>query len=62
MRDQNASGLVALACRERVAGRGGDVDLRAKLAVWESFHNLRRPHTALDGRTPCEVLREKLAS
>lgn len=37
----------------------GDVDLRAKLAVWEEFRNLQRPHTALDGRTPYEVLREK---
>ena len=40
----------------------GDVDLRAKLAVWEDFYNLQRPHTALDGRTPYEVLREKLLS
>jgi len=40
----------------------GDVDLRAKLAVWEEFYNLQRPHTALGGRTPYEVLREKLVS
>jgi transposase InsO family protein len=40
----------------------GDVDLRAKLAVWEEFYNLQRPHTALGGRTPYEVLREKLLS
>ncbi len=39
-----------------------DVDLRAKLAVWEEFYNLQRPHTALDGKTPYEVLREKLVS
>jgi len=25
----------------------GDVDLRAKLAVWEEFYNLQRPHAAL---------------
>jgi len=40
----------------------GDVDLRAKLAVWEEFYNLQRPHTALSGRTPYEVLRDKLLS
>ena len=40
----------------------GDVDLRAKLAVWEEFYNLQRPHTAHSGRTPYEVLREKLVS
>ena len=40
----------------------GDVDLRAKLAVWEEFYNLQRPHAAHAGRTPYEVLREKLVS
>jgi transposase InsO family protein len=40
----------------------GDVDLRAKLAVWEEFYNLQRPHAAHGGRTPYEVLREKLVS
>lgn len=39
-----------------------DVDLRAKLAVWEEFYNLQRPHAAHGGRTPYEVLREKLLS
>jgi len=39
-----------------------DVDLRAKLAVWEEFYNVDRPHTAFVGRTPYEVLHEKMAS
>ena len=39
-----------------------DVDLRAKLAVWEEFDNVHRPHGGLGGRTPYEVLREKMAS
>jgi transposase InsO family protein len=37
-----------------------DVDLSIKLAEWESFYNLSRPHGAFDGRTPYEILREKL--
>jgi transposase InsO family protein len=44
---------------EHVADYTGDVDLRAKLAVWEEFYSLQRPHAALDARTPYEVLREK---
>ncbi|TLP54887.1 transposase, partial [Parasedimentitalea maritima] len=27
---------------------------------WESFYNFHRPHGAHDGKTPYEVLREKL--
>ena len=38
----------------------GDVDLRKKLGGWESFCNYDRPHSALRGKTPYEVLREKL--
>lgn len=37
-----------------------DVDLEEKLSAWESFYNLHRPHGGLDGKTPYEVLREKL--
>ena len=37
-----------------------DVDLNAKLAEWESFYNLSRPHGAFDGRAPYEILRERL--
>jgi transposase InsO family protein len=39
-----------------------DVDLRARLSVWEEFYNLQRPHAAHGGKTPYEVLREKLLS
>jgi len=37
-----------------------DVDLNKKLAVWEDFYNLSRPHGSLKGKTPYEVLKEKL--
>jgi len=38
----------------------GDVDLRAKLNEWEAFYNLQRPHAALKGKTPYEILRDKM--
>ena len=38
----------------------GDVDLDAKLAEWERFYNLARPHGAFNGMTPYEALRERL--
>ena len=37
-----------------------DVDLGKKLAVRERFYNNDRPHDAHKGKTPYEVLREKL--
>jgi len=37
-----------------------DVDLNEKLAEWESFYNYFRPHRSLEGKTPYEVLRNKL--
>lgn len=37
-----------------------DVDLEAKLEEWERFYNYHRPHGAHYGKTPYEVLREKL--
>lgn len=37
-----------------------DVDLEAKLDEWERFYNFHRPHGAHNGKTPYEVLREKL--
>ncbi len=37
-----------------------DVDLEKKLAAWEGFYNYERPHGAHSGKTPYEVLREKL--
>ena len=38
-----------------------DVDLVKKLAAWEKFYNYDRPHGAHKGKTPYEVLREKLS-
>lgn len=37
-----------------------DVDLNEKLAAWENFYNLNRPHGAHDGKTPYEALRSML--
>jgi transposase InsO family protein len=37
-----------------------DVDLHDKLGQWENFYNLYRPHGSLSGKTPYEVLREKM--
>jgi transposase InsO family protein len=38
-----------------------DVDLGKKLEEWERFYNLARPHGAHGGKTPYEVLRERLS-
>ena len=37
-----------------------DVDLNRKLAAWEDFYNLNRPHKAHAGKTPYEALRSML--
>ena len=37
-----------------------DVDLSKKLAVWEDFCNLHRPHGAHEGQTPYEALKRLL--
>jgi transposase InsO family protein len=37
-----------------------DVDLNEKLAEWERFYNLDRPHGAFKGKTPHEALRSIL--
>ena len=37
-----------------------DVDLNAKLKAWENFYNFDRPHLALDGKTPYEVMKTLL--
>ena len=39
-----------------------DVDLAEKLAAWEEFYNVHRPHGGLGGLTPYEILKEKMAS
>jgi hypothetical protein len=38
-----------------------DVNLEKKLAFWERFYNLEGPHGAPGGKTPYEILRERLA-
>jgi len=40
----------------------GDRNLTRHLAEWEAFHNYHRPNTALNGKTPYEVLKKKLAA
>jgi transposase InsO family protein len=37
-----------------------DVDLNKKLEEWENYYNLSRPHSSLHGKTPYEILKEKL--
>ena len=37
-----------------------DVDLEKKLEEWERFYNLQRPNGAHKGKTPYEVLRDRL--
>jgi Integrase core domain len=39
-----------------------DVDLEAKLLEWETFYNCHRLHASLKGKTPYEILLEKLQS
>lgn len=36
------------------------VNLHAKLAEWETFHNYHRPHGGLGGKSPYERLIEKM--
>jgi hypothetical protein len=37
-----------------------DVDLNKKLEEWEKFYNFDQPHKSLKGKTPFEILRDKL--
>ena len=37
-----------------------DIDIKAKLKEWETYYNCHRPHSALSGKAPFEVLRGKL--
>lgn len=39
-----------------------DIDIQKKLQEWEAFYNYHRPNGALKGKTPYEVLKEKLLS
>lgn len=39
-----------------------DIDINKKLQEWENFYNCHRPNTALKGKTPYEILRERLQS
>ncbi len=38
----------------------GDVDLEEKLKEWETFYNYFRPHSSHKGKTPYEILKEKM--
>ena len=38
----------------------GDVYLGEKLKIWENFYNFDRPHGSLAGKTPYEILKEKM--
>ena len=55
-----ASARAAIALH--AADYSDDVDLNAKLAEWESFYNLSRPHGAFDGKAPYEILPETIIS
>ena len=37
-----------------------DVDLEKRLSDWEQFYNFARPHSAHQGKTHYESLRDKL--
>lgn len=37
-----------------------DIDIEKKLSEWETFYNCHRPNSALNGKTPYEVLIDKL--
>jgi len=39
-----------------------DIDIKKKLKEWERFYNCHRPNAALKGKTPYEILRERLSS
>ena len=51
----------ATVCRAVIqACREFNIDLIEKLAEWERFYNLDRPHGAFKGKTPFEALRSIL--
>jgi len=40
----------------------GDHNLKCQLAEWEAFYNYHRPHSGLNGNTPYEILKLKMAA
>ncbi len=46
--------------RMKSSGYTDDVDLAKRLVEWEHFYNYHRPYGAFAGKTPYEVLRERL--
>ena len=40
----------------------GNRKLDKQLVVWEKYYNLYRPHGGLRGKTPYEILKQKLTS
>ena len=40
----------------------GDIDLNEKLNEWEAFYNFHRPHGDFNGKTPYEILKEKMST
>lgn len=38
-----------------------DIDIAQKLTEWQNFYNCHRPNAAQKGKTPYEVLKEKLS-
>jgi transposase InsO family protein len=39
-----------------------DVDLNEKLKEWENYYNFDRPRGVFNGKTPYEVLRERMGT
>jgi hypothetical protein len=37
-----------------------DVDLNKKLSDWENYYNFSRPHYSLKGKSPYEILKQKM--
>jgi transposase InsO family protein len=54
------TGNVSAACRH--FGISREIYYQAKLMEWETFYNCHRPHASLKGKTPYEILLEKLQS
>lgn len=46
---------------EKFPFRIDGIDIAKKLSEWEIFYNCHRPNAALKGKTPYEVLKERLS-